>query len=327
VGILNPKKKKKEELQAPKWFKIMMVGFVAYAIIASLFSDKVSDSKKVADAKLKAAGPQFVFAPLAPTKDGGRDLPLFGRDRAQGDGAEAGCWETVEISYKLYNNKNELVEDRMTAESEPMRFTLGLGDGLPALERGVLGMKPGGRREITARPELAFGAPGFTHEKLTDKDQVAFDVVLKSVERPANLPFSDLGLRIYDDVKGKGRIAQCTDPVGFRLRGWKADGETLWRDQNISEKTFETTIGRGVAPYAIEKALIGLQLDGKRTLIVAPGYGRPLFAEDAPTEENKNEPYLWEGLPIPQDEVILLEIERVPLPSEMPTEFVQPAKE
>ena len=31
-------------------------------------------------------------------------------------------------------NKNELVEDRMTAESEPMRFTLGLGDGLPALE-------------------------------------------------------------------------------------------------------------------------------------------------------------------------------------------------
>lgn len=318
MGILNPKKKEKKQVEAPKWFMVMMVGFVLYAILHSIFSDDVTAiSKESRQAEQTQSVNRFLFTPLLSKREGGRDLPMTTRDRGAGVGPLAGCWEEVEVSYRLFDRQNKLVEER-TALDDPLHFIIGAGTVPPALERGVLGMQESGRREITARGDMAFGAEGFSHPQLGERDLVAYDVTLQKINRPGTLPATDLGLRVYDDVVGKGRIAQCTDSVRIRVKGWNATGAALWPEADASQE-IAVHIGKGEAPYAIERALLGMQSEGRRTLIVAPGYGHSIYA----SAEEAETAFVWQGREVPQREVILLELELLPEAETVPDAFDQ----
>lgn len=311
MGILNPKRKEKKPPQeVPKWFKVMMLGFVFYAIVNSLLTDKVGQIQRANQKNQSGESTDFLFSPLLSIKEGGRNLPLLTRDRTVGEGPVIGCWEMAEINYRLYNRKNELIEKRMD-KNDPLRFNIGKGEVTLALDRGTLGMQKNGRREITARPEMAFGAPGFTHPKLTDQDFVAYDVMLLNIVPPENLPASNFGLRIYEDKTGKGNFAQCTDRITLNIRGWKMDGSRLWPESEANSAPVMVVVGKGQAPYAVEKALLGMQIGGKRTVIVPPGYEKPLFPIPSTSDMKKNSDFNWETLPLPENEVILLEIEMV----------------
>ena len=58
----------------------------------------------------------------------------------------------------LYSNGT--VFDSSWTRHEPFTFTLGKGEVVPGLEKGVVGMKVGGRRELIVPASLGFGANG-----------------------------------------------------------------------------------------------------------------------------------------------------------------------
>lgn len=307
------KKKKKQPENPPVWFMWLMGGFVVYALITNLFTDKVAE---VQEESVKQAVPDMDYFNFPIVKGGSfsePERPLFSRDITVGKGTSAECWHSVVADYKLYAAQGELVED--TQNTKPASFVIGQSNVPLALERGALGMKVGAKRAVTAHPSQLFGNSGFSHPKMTKDQFGGYIITLNKAERPANLPHSDLGLRIYDDKAGEGKLAQCTDLVRVKLRGWDTSGQPLWDTQTVPAVMVK--IGAGKAPYAIERGLMGMKTNGKRTLIVPPGYMQPIFAAtDVSNKDNDN--FAWQDLPVPADKVIILELELLPETIDLP---------
>ena len=78
----------------------------------------------------------------------------------KGTGAEAKAGKSVTVNYvgALYSNGK--VFDASWKRSEPFVFSLGQGQVIPGWDKGVVGMRVGGRRELIIPSELAYGKPG-----------------------------------------------------------------------------------------------------------------------------------------------------------------------
>lgn len=365
--LFRRKRKKKQQEAAPQWFMWLMGGFVVYAILSNVFTDKVSEVQRETAERTVAEVPdsEYFNFPVVVSGAVGNTAParqMFLRDVKIGSGSTAECWHDVAVHYRLYNAQGDLVEDTRANGGEPVEFSVGGRDVVLALERTVLGMKEGGQRAATAHPDVLYGDRHFQHPDMGRTQYGAYMVTLERSRRPENLPFSDLGLRIYNDTIGEGRGAQCTDRVRVRLRGWEANGSPLWREHSLP--AVMVRVGEGKAPYAVERALLDMKVKGKRTLIVPPGYMAPLHgnaeaaeaeaeeaaaadmehdpeaqmaeadaepAEETPTisqqmirryQELRDDNSVWATLPIPDDRVIILELEMLPENLELP-EFAQ----
>jgi peptidylprolyl isomerase len=78
----------------------------------------------------------------------------------KGSGAEAKAGEEVTVQYVGvgYESKEEF--DSSWSRNEPFSFTLGAGQVIPGWDKGVAGMKVGGRRELIIPSNLAYGPQG-----------------------------------------------------------------------------------------------------------------------------------------------------------------------
>jgi FKBP-type peptidyl-prolyl cis-trans isomerase len=78
---------------------------------------------------------------------------------APGAGPEAKVGDVVEVHYT-----GRFVDGRAFDASTgraPFTFRLGKGEVIKGWERGVAGMRAGGKRRLTVPPELAYGSRGF----------------------------------------------------------------------------------------------------------------------------------------------------------------------
>lgn len=332
--FFGKRKKKKEPESAPKWFMWMMLGFLAYVLLMSIFTDTVSEAQKAAPSAMSTdeQTKYFNFAVVRPNRSGEVAHPLYMSDVSVGKGANVDCWETVEVRYKLYKDDGTLVEDTTTSE-RPRRFRIGAGEVPPALERVVLGMQTGGVRAVTANPHMLFADPRLSHEGMESNSYGGYIVTLEAHEPVSTIPQAALELRVYDDKVGEGPLAQCTDLVRMKMRAWKADGSPVWQEQTAA--AILVNLGRGRAPYAVERGLMGMKTGGKRTLIAAPEYMQSLFAPtDSPSPEAESAPmaegetqtpvtplskdgFAWQALPA-ADGVLTIELELLPLALTLP---------
>ncbi|WP_432115641.1 FKBP-type peptidyl-prolyl cis-trans isomerase [Streptomyces sp. S1] len=98
-----------------------------------------------------------------PTKPG-IDLPegdapteLTTRDLVVGDGAEAKPGRVVQIHYVGVTFETGREFDSSWDQGRPFKFAVGGGRAIKGLDRGIRGMKAGGRREIVVPPRLGYG--------------------------------------------------------------------------------------------------------------------------------------------------------------------------
>lgn len=100
--------------------------------------------------------PELGVAP-AEMRDLGRGLWV--RDLRAGTGPVAGPQSQVVVVYTLWLADGTLVEDSRGA-GEAVRLRLGAGEALAGLERGLAGMRAGGRRQLVVPPALGYGRLG-----------------------------------------------------------------------------------------------------------------------------------------------------------------------
>lgn len=85
---------------------------------------------------------------------------LVVKDLEEGTGAEAKAYDLVTVQYVGVDYKTGQEFDSSWSREEPFSFNLGGGEVIRGWDRGLTGMKVGGRRELITPPALAYGETG-----------------------------------------------------------------------------------------------------------------------------------------------------------------------
>ena len=108
-------------------------------------------------------------------------------DRVVGTGTEATNGRNVTVNYTgwLYNpsatdGKGTQFDSSLSPGRTPFPFTLGGNGVISGFNRGVLGMRVGGRRRLVIPPELAYGAAG--NGPIGPNATLVFEIELLSVQ-------------------------------------------------------------------------------------------------------------------------------------------------
>jgi peptidylprolyl isomerase len=100
------------------------------------------------------AKPKVTITPINATPPAN----LVIKDLAKGHGKKAKAGDTVSVQYDgvLYANGSEF--DASWDRGQAFSFPLGAGQVIPGWDKGVAGMRVGGRRVLTIPPDLGYGA-------------------------------------------------------------------------------------------------------------------------------------------------------------------------
>ncbi|HUO72519.1 MAG TPA: FKBP-type peptidyl-prolyl cis-trans isomerase [Solirubrobacteraceae bacterium] len=98
--------------------------------------------------------------PVVTVPTGAPPKNLVVKDLITGTGAAAKSGSNVTVNYVgvLYKGGKEF--DSSWKRNQTFPFTLGQGSVIKGWDRGLVGMKVGGRRELIIPPSLAYGATG-----------------------------------------------------------------------------------------------------------------------------------------------------------------------
>ncbi|CAM5483632.1 peptidyl-prolyl cis-trans isomerase [Streptomyces spiroverticillatus] len=89
--------------------------------------------------------------------EGAAPEELTVRDLVVGDGPEAKPGRVVRIHYVGITFASGKEFDASWDRDEPFKFAVGGGRAIKGLDRGIRGMRVGGRREIAVPPRLGYG--------------------------------------------------------------------------------------------------------------------------------------------------------------------------
>jgi FKBP-type peptidyl-prolyl cis-trans isomerase FkpA len=122
---------------------------------------------------------------LAASPPPGEVQQLIIREVSPGAGEAAKLGNIVSVQYTgwLYDAYAPDLHGRQfdsSAGKGPFSFMLGVGDVIPGWDRGVVGMKPGGKRTLIIPPNLAYGVRG--NHDIPPSSILIFDVELISLK-------------------------------------------------------------------------------------------------------------------------------------------------
>ncbi|RZU36174.1 FKBP-type peptidyl-prolyl isomerase-like protein [Streptomyces sp. BK022] len=95
--------------------------------------------------------------PVVEVPEGAAPGELTVRDLIVGDGAEVRSGMVVRVHYVGVTFASGKEFDASWDRGEPFKFALGSGKVIKGWDRGIKGMRVGGRREIIVPPRLGYG--------------------------------------------------------------------------------------------------------------------------------------------------------------------------
>ncbi len=135
--------------------------FVALACAALLaVAGCGSDEEEPASSTPEAASTPAAAKPEVTVPEGKAPKKLVIEDIEEGTGAAAEPGQTVDVHYVGVSYLNGRQFDASWDRGEPFSFQLGAGSVIQGWDRGVAGMKVGGRRQLVIPPRLAYGPQG-----------------------------------------------------------------------------------------------------------------------------------------------------------------------
>ena len=120
--------------------------------------------------------------PAIPRQSGDPPSTLIKQDIVKGTGATAVAGDNVTVRYVgVRFRDNQQFDASWDRKPNAFPFPLGGGQVIQGWDKGIVGMKVGGRRQLTIPPDLAYGAQGFPPDILPNETLI-FVVDLKKVQ-------------------------------------------------------------------------------------------------------------------------------------------------
>lgn len=197
-----------------------------------------------------------------------------------GDGAAPQKGQVLSLHFSASLPDGTPIADTKSS-GEPVELVYLRDQILPGLDEGLALMKADGSAEMVLPSELAFGAEGYG--VVPANSQVLMSVELFSIENPpqptevasADLTTTESGLQYADLTQGAGAEAVAGNIVITHFTIWQQGEEGLEyvaTSEGSEPLTFVQGAGDTVFP-GWEEGVLGMQVGGKRQLIVPPELG------------------------------------------------------
>ncbi len=192
----------------------------------------------------------------------GTDDTVVGKGQTVADGDEV--W--VLYTGKLANG--HIFDSNDKEGGSPFHVTVGHGEVIKGWDKGLVGMKEGGKRKLSIPSELAYGSK--SQNGIPPDSDLYFDVELKQVLKPNN---SDV-ITANDVKNGKGAEAKDGSVVTVSYT------VTVNGDEIETQKGIRFKIGSDqVAIPGFDQAVIGMKVGGERTVSIPPRMTRLVHNE------------------------------------------------
>jgi peptidylprolyl isomerase len=119
--------------------------------------------------------------PVIPKPTGSPPRKLVKEDIVKGTGPGAKNGDTVVVHYVGMNFSNGREFDASWDTGAPFPVQLGTGSVIAGWEKGLVGIKKGGRRKLVIPPELGYGAQGYPPD-IPPNETLVFVIDAVSIE-------------------------------------------------------------------------------------------------------------------------------------------------
>jgi peptidylprolyl isomerase len=138
---------------------LLTIALCAALAVAGCGGDSSSSTgSSEASASAPSSAESTDTKPKVEVPDGLPPKQLESKELVEGDGAEAKAGDEVTVQYVGVDYKTGKQFDASWDRGEPFTFPLGAGEVISGWDKGVEGMKVGGRRELIIPPGLAYGS-------------------------------------------------------------------------------------------------------------------------------------------------------------------------
>lgn len=214
-------------------------------------------------------------------------------DVEEGKGDPAICGQEVKVAYQVYLAQGNKINDSATKE-KPLTFTIGSGKTMPVFEKGVIGMKAGGKRSIIAPPLMSYGLEDYRRDDVPKGSSIRVEMELLS-NGPKLPDLEVMPYRIAEVAVGGGPMLVCGEPAHIRIKVWDLTGKLLYTNKDEKEP-FHFTPGRSEIMLGLDQGVIGMNEGATRLLIVPPSFQKTLTGKPPKYD-----------FPLPKDQVVMIE--------------------
>lgn len=197
------------------------------------------------------------------------------RDIETGSGipADSGLYFTAH--YTGYLSSGDIF-DTSFSRGTPISFRLGAGQLVPALELGIKGMRPGGKRILYSPPELGFGPNGIPGI-IPPNDTLMFEIEILNVIQPPE-PWetasvrersTDSGITYHVIQSGRGDKPALNDMVAVHYSGYLEDGN-VFDSSHFRGDAFRFRVGIGYVISGLDEMVMSMAPGEKRTIFLPP---------------------------------------------------------
>ncbi|HEX6204767.1 MAG TPA: FKBP-type peptidyl-prolyl cis-trans isomerase [Solirubrobacterales bacterium] len=160
---------------------------LALLVVAGCGSDDSTTSSSTPESTEEASAPEETESTAKKTKpkvtvpNGAPPKQLVVKDLEEGTGAAVKNGDVVQVNYVGVNFKTGKEFDSSWSRGEPIAFPVGENVVIQGWEKGLLGMKVGGRRELIIPPDLGYGAAG-SPPTIPPNETLVFVLDLEAIE-------------------------------------------------------------------------------------------------------------------------------------------------
>jgi peptidylprolyl isomerase len=256
-------------------FRALLIPVAALGLLAACGDDSTASDASTA-ATAAAGSPTTTASPQKPEVKLPSALPteLVVTDLTEGTGTAAANGDTVVVNYVGVRSEDGKEFDNSYDKGRTFPVTLGSGQVIEGWDKGLVGIKPGGRRQLDIPASLAYCDNPPSTDVIQKGDALTFvvdavavipkvdpadapDVTVPPTPNQAEQTFTDL-------IVGDGAEIQPGQTVAVHLLAFSAaDGKQI--DSSWEAGTPLTFVpGAGQLPPGLEKAVEGMRVGGRR---------------------------------------------------------------